>query len=61
MKKIEIIDEVKFTLEDNGQAMIAELGEENLFVRIHSWDEAREHMVAKQLLGKTVKVTIEIE
>ena len=69
------IDEIEF--EDAGCAAIVEIeldteddmstddGDRGMFLRIQSWDELSKyedkHKIIKSLLGKTIKVTIEIE
>jgi len=60
--KIEIVDRIHSTYEDGDNARIAELAEigTDIFVRVHSWDEARQHYTMEQLEGRRVKVTIEI-
>ena len=52
--------------EDGGSAIIATIsGDTNIdtgiYVRIVSWDEEKNHIDMKRLLGKKVKVTISIE
>lgn len=51
--------------QDGKQAMIVELGgdntiDPNFFMRLQSWDESKQHDFLKSLLGKQVKITIEI-
>jgi hypothetical protein len=49
-----------FAKEDSGQALIGETTSENgLFVHIRSWDTQGEHVNAKTLAGKRVRVTVE--
>ena len=64
--KIEIIDKVEFKKEDGGMALIATLVNESdqdndkgVFVRLQSWDEDKEHEVARSFEGKKVRVIIE--
>ena len=51
--------------EDGGQARIIEFGEtegrdhERLFVRVHSWDETKQHPELRGMEGRSVKITIE--
>ena len=55
--------EVPVQAEDGGQALIAELagkGETGLFVRLQSWDETKRHEDMSRLMGRRVRVTIEI-
>jgi hypothetical protein len=52
-----------FVTDDCGCAKIAEVYDKNnkLFVRIQSWDEeTKEHIEARELEGKRVRVTIEV-
>ena len=57
--------------EDNGRAMIMYAGDEEplklvgyddhcLFVRLHSWDESRQHRTFKSLMGRKVRITVEV-
>ena len=52
--------------EDGGRALIVDddgrepRGDEHMFVRLQSWDNDRQHSLLKSLIGKTVKITIEI-
>jgi hypothetical protein len=57
------------SVEDGGQAMIAEAisfdtlnsNDDNfMFVNIQSWDEDIEHTDMKNLIGKKVRITIEV-
>jgi hypothetical protein len=56
--------EIKY--EDSGQAAIIEIGnpdddEEAPFVRLHSWRaETREHPYLDSLVGRRVRVTVEV-
>jgi len=61
--KIEIAGTVETKSDDGGCALIAELFNPDtpFFVRLHSWDETKEHPEMKQLVGKRVRVTIETE
>lgn len=57
---------VKYDREDSGCALISENigfdeeGTHNMFVRIQSWDENKQHRHALSLAGKRVRVTIEV-
>jgi len=51
--------------EDGGMAVIEDVGmdgvEDNgIFVRVQSWDETKKHKEFNALIGKRVRVTIEI-
>jgi hypothetical protein len=49
--------------EDGGCAMIGTISDNadvGMFVRIQSWDEGKEHKDFKSLLGKKIRVTIEV-
>jgi len=50
--------------EDYGHAKIVgvygTLEEDCLFVKIQSWDDFKEHQMFKSLIGKKVRVTIEV-
>lgn len=55
--------EAPVSIEDGGQAMIAELTdgrEEGLFVRVQSWDPGREHAEMRSMMGRRISVTIEV-
>ena len=55
--------EVSVSIEDGGQARIMEFdspGEEGIFVRIQSWSESKEHGAMDLLMGRRVRVTIEV-
>jgi hypothetical protein len=55
--------EVPVSIEDGGQARIMEFdspGEEGIFVRIQSWSESKEHGAMDLLMGRRVRVTIEV-
>lgn len=49
--------------EDGGQALIVDVDDKHprLWVQIKSWDEDKQHPELKDIVGKTVTVTIEIE
>jgi hypothetical protein len=52
---------VESTTEDSGQAKIAEVsGPDAFFVRLHSYDETKQHAAFAQFDGKRVRVTIEV-
>lgn len=64
MKKIfEGLLEVE-SIDDGGQAMIAVINgsdvDEQMFVRVQSWDETLQHPQFKMFKGKKVRVTIEV-
>ena len=54
-------------IEDSGQVVIVEPqwvvkgGDDNIFIRIQSWDESAEmeHKTINKLIGKKIRVTIE--
>ena len=53
---------VDFEREDGGRALIAELdGDGDLFIRLQSYDEWMLHTQAKELAGRKVKITIEVQ
>lgn len=55
--------EVPCSKEDGGQAMIVELGSETqgqIFVRLHSWDTTCAHPEMQMLMGKRIKVSVEV-
>lgn len=74
MKTVLETEKLEVTIEDCGHAMIAEVGEavqpdpvsdlvygpDPLFVRIHSWDDSLNHSEMKQLIGKRIRVTIDV-
>lgn len=55
--------------EDGGQALIADVpqafeppvsGDDgSFFIRLHSWDEAKRHVLMDELRGRRVRVTVE--
>ena len=47
--------------EDGGQALIAEIAEDEIevFVRLQSWDETKKHPTLSPLVGKYVQITVE--
>lgn len=52
--------EIPVEVDDGGQAMIAEFsGSGELFVRVQSWDETKQHGWMSQLMGRRIRVTIE--
>lgn len=67
--KFEIEFEVKLKekdvdTEDGGQAKIIDIvndsnDENGIFIRLHSWDENREHLDFNKLIGRKVKIKIE--
>lgn len=49
--------------DDGGQALIAEFGEASvpqMFVRLQSWDEQKQHQVMRDLEGKRLRITVEV-
>lgn len=53
--------------EDGGQAVIAEIEnpddpdpDEGFFVKLQSWSERRHHPVIESLIGKRIRVTVEV-
>lgn len=66
---------VEWASEDGGKALVAVVGDEDaigtnesgvpesgcgMYVRLHSWDEAKAHAEAQALAGKRVRVTVEV-
>lgn len=54
--------------EDDGAAMIAELDylktspdDGAFFVRLQSWSETKQHATFQSLIGKQIRITIEVE
>lgn len=54
--------------EDSGHALLlndiggTELeGDSSMFVRIQSWDDTKEHPLLNSLVGKKIRITIEVE
>lgn len=68
MSKFEFVGVINPDEEDGGRALIAEVEsvdpDSHLFVRIQSWDEeqaiSNTHPEMNSMIGKKVKVTIEI-
>ena len=56
--------EAPVDVQDGGQAQIVEFFSfnmgEGLFVRVNSWDPSREHADMALMMGKRVRVTVEI-
>ena len=56
--------EAPVDVQDGGQAQIVEFFSSNmvegLFVRVHSWDPRREHPDMALMMGKRVRVTVEV-
>lgn len=56
----------EFHKEDGGMALIAENFEHEphaangMFVRLQSWDETKQHAMARQFEGKKVRITVEV-
>ena len=49
--------------EDGGCAMIATISDDDetgVFIRVQSWDDNKEHEDFKSLIGKKVRITIEV-
>ncbi len=52
--------------EDGGRALIVDddgrytRGDDHMFVRLQSWDDDCQHPLLKSLIGKKVKITIEV-
>lgn len=61
---------LELSREDGGCALIGEVCDDDtacgseapseVFVRIHSWDDAMQHPTIKRLEGKRVRVTVEV-
>ena len=55
--------EIPVQQQDGGQAWIAEFGmpdETGMFVRLQSWDPARDHGGMNLLMNKRVRITVEV-
>ena len=55
--------EAPVDVQDGGQAQIVEFtgnNEVGVFVRVQSWDPDKEHANIKLMMGKRVRVTVEI-
>lgn len=59
---------IEYDKEDGGQALIATIVDQTLndsdtttgmMVRVQSWDESEQHVEARQIEGKRVRVTVE--
>ena len=72
MKKIyemtDTVDASYVDTEDGGDAMIFGadgegeiLGDGCLFVSLQSWDEERVHPLMNEIIGKKIRITIEVE
>lgn len=58
--KIILESKIEATSEDDGMALIADVASvDGFFVRLQSWDDAREHAAMNSLLGRQVRVTVE--
>jgi len=59
----EIVIKEDVRIEDSGQAIIVDVEGKHprLWVQIKSWDEEKLHPELKDIVGKTVTVTIKIE
>ncbi len=56
-------DNFQVDKEDNGAALIGNMIEgvsQQMFVRVQSWDRSREHDEIKKLVGKKVRVIVEV-
>lgn len=64
--KIEMEGLVDLHKEDGGLALIAENIEHDpdalngMFVRLQSWDDAKQHKTLRAFAGKKVRVTVEV-
>jgi hypothetical protein len=60
--KYELTGMMDISTEDGGCAKIGTIYTENgcFFVRVQSWDEDKIHPEFSELVGKTLKVTIEV-
>lgn len=57
------VDENEVDVEDSGMAKIATLSDaspQGLFVRVQSWSDEGNHAHFDQMLGKQVRVTVEV-
>lgn len=61
------VDAYNVDREDGGQALIFEadsgaemVGDKCMFVRVQSWDDTGEHKALNALVGKTVRISIEV-
>ena len=54
----------EFDVEDGGCAVICDFGGDdvvaNMFVRVQSWDDDKQHEQFKKMIGHKVRVTVEI-
>ena len=58
-----IYDMEQVDVEDGGQALIANIEDENepeLFVRVQSWSPKCEHKTFNEILGRRIRVMIEV-
>ncbi len=54
-------DSTDFRSEDGGMAKILTTDSQgNLFVRLQSWDEEKIHPELKSMVGKKVRITVEV-
>lgn len=61
MTKVILEGKVECKSEDSGCALIAEIeGNDEFFVRLHSWSDNKNHKFMKNIKGKKVRVTVEI-
>lgn len=63
--KFVTVGNVEARYEDSRMAMIVQIDDNEeydngMFVRIQSWDETKQHADASRMLGKRVRVTVEI-
>ena len=51
----------KVEVQDDGQAMIFEVeSADKFFVRLQSWDEQRQHEIMRALIGRRVRVIVDV-
>lgn len=64
MGKIILEGVVKLDSEDDGWCLVdydfAQDDYSTFFVRLHSWDDTKEHSVIRMMEGKKVRVSVEI-
>lgn len=61
MDKIIFEGVLNFEMEDSGRALISEIDgtDNNMFVRVQSWDTKKTHPTARSYEGKRVRIIIE--
>jgi hypothetical protein len=65
----EIVDAKDISMQNSGQAKIYEgadcigcdCDDDGFFIRLHSWDETRIHPLMTSLVGKKIRITVEVE